>query len=285
MEQLKRRDENMETEQTRLIDEARHEPVKNAFRLGLEFMDRNRLLAAMTMGIFLVLSLLEMVPVLGMAAGIALGVFSQAVQIYVGRTFYDAPDIGAFVSGAESTDLKTFLTRYQGQAFGAWLGWLALSFLFMLLFLVFFFASGVDLTAFEQADVQNEAQIYALLIAVLEAGLPVVLAGLVLSYVYPIAQGRVIRSEGFGEAFKAVFSIFTPTVWAAAMNKAYFTYVFFFSLALMGIGALIMATMMLLMLIPFLGAVLILVWTVFLIYAFMMVLGVANTIAKEIAEG
>ena len=275
----------METEQIRLIDEARHAPVKNAFRLGLEFMDRNRLLAAITMGLFLLLSLLEMVPVLGMLAGIALGVFSQAVQIYVGRTFYVASDIEAFVAEAESATFKEFLTRYQAQAFGAWLGWLVLSLTFMMLFLAFFFVGGPDLSAFTEENMQNEAQAYALLIGILEAGLPVILAGLLLSYVYPVAQGRVIRSESFGEAFVAVFSIFSPTVWAAAMSKEYFTYVFFFSLALMGIAALVIATMMLLLLIPFLGAVLILAWTIFLLYAFMMVLGIANTIAKAIAEG
>ena len=219
----------METEQVRLIDEARHEPIKNAFRLGLEFMDRNRMLAAMTMGIFLVLSLLEMVPVLGMVAGVALGVFSQAVQIYVGRTFYDASGIEAYVAAAESAKLKEFLNRYLAQAFGAWLGWLVLSLVFMVLFIIFFITGGTDLSAFDQTAMQDEEQIYALILAVLEAGTPLVLVGLLLSYVYPIAQGRVIRSGGFGDAFRAVFSVFSPTVWASAMNAAYFRYVFFFS--------------------------------------------------------
>ena len=274
-----------ETEQSRLIDEARGEPVKNAFRLGLEFMDRNRLLAAMTMGSFLVLTLLEMVPLLGMFAGVALGVFSQAAQIYVGRTFYEAADIHAYIGGAESANFKAFLTRYVPQAFGAWLGWLVLSLIFMILFIAFFLGSGTDLSSFSDGNIQNEEQAYELLVGILEAGLPVVLIGMLLSYVYPIAQGRVIRSESFGEAFKAVFAIFSPSVWASAMNKTYFSFVFFFSLSLMGIVALVVVTMMLLVLIPFLGAVLILVWTIFLIYAFTMVLGVANTIAKEIAEG
>ena len=275
----------METEQVRLIDEARHEPIKNAFRLGLEFMDRNRMLAAMTMGIFLVLSLLEMVPVLGMVAGVALGVFSQAVQIYVGRTFYAAPGIEGYVSAAESAKFKEFLTRYLAQAFGAWLGWLVLSLVFMVLFIIFFITGGTDLSAFDQTAMQDEEQIYSLILAVLEAGTPLVLAGLLLSYVYPIAQGRVIRSGGFGEAFRAVFSVFSPAVWASAMHAAYFRYVFFFSLALIGIAVLVILTMMLLILVPILGAVLIVVWTVFLVYVFMMVFGVANTIAKEIAEG
>lgn len=275
----------MEDTQTRLIDEARREPVKNAFRLGLEFMDRNRTLAAMTMGLFFLLTLLEMIPLLGLVASVALGVFAQSVQIYVGRSFAEADNIEAFVNGAEQATFKTFLTRYQAPAFGAWLGWLVLSMLFMLLFIVFLGMSGAELSGLDEASLQNEEQLYTLMAAIVGAGTPVLLLSLLLAYVYPIAQGRVIMSESFAEAFKAVFSIFTPSVWASAMRGAYFSYVFFFSLALIGIAILVFATMMLLMLIPFLGTVLIIVWMIFLIYVFMLVLGVANVMAREIAEG
>lgn len=275
----------MESAPNRLVEDARQAPVKNAFRLGVEFMDRNRSLAAMTMGVFFLLSLLEMVPVLGIAATIAVGVFAQAVQIYVGRAFYEASGIDAYVAAAESAGLKELLTRYQAPAFGAWLGWFTLSFVFMLLFVVFLFAGGFDLSALDQQSLQNEADIYATVLLVLEAGTPVLLFALLLSYVYPIAQGRVIRSDTFGEAFRAVFSIFSPSVWASAMNGAYFMYVFYFSLALIGIAVLVFATMMLLVLIPILGAILIFVWMIFLVYVFMLVFGVANTIAREIAEG
>ncbi len=275
----------METIQTRLPDEARSQPVKNAFRLGLEFMDRNRMLAAMTMGLFFLLTLLEMIPLLGLVASVALGVFAQSVQIYVGRTFANAENIESFVREAEKTTLKNFLTRYQAPAFGAWLGWIALSVLFMVLFLLFLGMSGTELSGFDETSLQNEEQVYALLVSFVGAGTPVLLLSLVLAYVYPIAQGRVIMSESFGEAFKAVFSIFTPSVWASAMRGEYFSFVFFFSLALIGIVFLVFATMMLLMLIPFLGTVLIIVWMIFLIYAFMLILGIANVMAKKIAEG
>jgi hypothetical protein len=275
----------MEDAVKRLIDEARRQPVKNAFRLGLEFMDRNRTLAAMTMGFFFVLTLLEMVPLLGLVASVALGVFAQSVQIYVGRTFAQAENIEAFVNEAEQASFKTFLTRHQAPAFGAWLGWVALSMLFMVLFIVFLGMSGTELSGFNEASLQDERQMYEMILAVMGAGTPVLLLSLLLAYVYPIAQGRVIMSDSFGEAFKAVFSIFTPSVWASAMRGEYFSFALLFSLALIGIGMLVTATMMLLMLIPFIGAVLIIVWMIFLMYAFMLILGIANTLAREIAEG
>ena len=275
----------METGQRRLIDEARGEPVKNAFRLGLEFMDRNRLLAAMTMGIFVVLSLLDAVPGLGLLAGIALGVFAQSIQIYVGRTFHAAGDIGVFVEGAEQAKLKTFLTRYAAPAFGAWTGWFILSLAFLFIFGMLVVAAGLDPSMLEQDAIQNEADAIALLMTLAEAGIPLMLVALALTYVYPIAQGRVILSETFGEAFKSVFSVFTPSVWSAAMQKEYFVYLFFFSLAVIGIILLVGIAMALLIMIPILGAILAVVWIVFLMYVFNLVMGIANTIAREIAEG
>lgn len=270
----------------RLIDEALHEPVKNAFRLGVEFMDRNRVLAAMTMGVFFVLSLLDAVPVIGMFTAVALGVFSQAVQIYVGRAFYGAEHIEAFVSEAEGTKLKTFLTRYAGPGFGAWFGWFVFTMAFVMLFIVLLAAGGADMAMLDEAALQEDPEAaLALLTAMMTAGLPLVIVALALAYVYPIAQGRVIMSETFGEAFKAVFSILTPSVWRAAMNKAYFGFVFYFSLALMGISFLIGVVMTLLILIPILGVILAVVWMMFLVYVFMMILGIANVMAREIAEG
>jgi hypothetical protein len=274
----------METINSRLIDEARHEPVKNAFRLGLEFMDRNRLLAAMTMGLFVLLTLLEMVPLLGLLATIAVGVFSQAVQIYVGRTFYQSADIQAFVADAESASLRSFLTRYQVPGFGGWLGWFAVSMIFATLFVILYITAGGNASMLDPDALQNQEELFKFLGALGTAGFPLLLTGLLLTYVYPIAQGRVIMSDTFSDAFKAVFSVFTPTVWAAAMKKEYFSFVFFFSLALIGISVLVGVTMMLLFLIPFLGPILAVVWMMFLIYAFIMILGVANALAREIAE-
>ncbi len=277
--------EVMEVQDNRLIDEARREPVKNAFRLGLEFMDRNRMLAAMTMGAFVLLSLLEVVPLVGMLAGIALSVAVQGVQIYVGRTFYVSSDIEQYVSFAESAKIKTFLTQYAAPAFGAWLGWFVLSFIFIVAFLILAVMAGVDPSMLNENAMQDEAKVAELGISLLLAGLPLLVIGMVLTYVYPIAQGRVILSDTVADAFKAVFSIFTPSVWSAALQKEYFSYVFFFSLAIIGISLLIMLTMVLLFMIPVLGFILAMVWLVFLMYVFTLILGVANTMAREIAEG
>ncbi len=271
-----------ETVQTRLVAEARQRPVKSALRLGIEFMDSNRLLAAMTMGTFVVLTLLQAVPLLGLVASVAMGVFSQAVQIYVGRAFYGAPDILAYVETAKTTPLKDFLTRFQAPAFGAWLGWIAVWIGMMIVFVILFSAFGGSMEMMAEAT-NDEAQMQQMLVASSGAMLPILLVFFALLYVYPIVQGRITVSDTFGEAFKAVFTLFSPDVWRRSMKKEYFSFVFFFGLAMTGIWILVMAVMMLLLLIPFLGAVLVTVWLMFLVYVFIMVISVANMIAYDIA--
>lgn len=273
----------MVSEKNRLVGEARQQPVKNAFRIGLEFLDQNRLLAAMTMGAFIVLTLLEAVPVLGLAAAIAIGVFSQSVQIYVGRTFYEADGMEGFADAARQSTFGPFMGRYRGPAFGAWLGWFIVGMALGVLFFIVLFAFGADPQVFENAA-QGEGDPVALITALATAGIPVLFLALLLTYFYPAVQGRVILSDSFNEAFRSVFTLFSPSLWKQTMNGEYFRFIFYFGLALMGILVLIAVTMSLLFMIPFLGVILAMVWMMFLLYAFILIISVANMIAFDMVH-
>jgi len=273
----------MEPTQNRLVHEALQEPVKNAFRLGWEFVERNRTLALTTLAAFILLSLLELIPLIGLAAAVALGVFSQAVQIYVGRTLYGADSIEAFVGSAEQTTFGAFVTRYQAQAFGAWVGWFVLGMGVFALSMVLILVLGVDPAALE-ASVGDEAQFLALAGTIGIAALPILLVGMLVAYVYPIAQGKVILSENFGEAFRAVFSVFSPAVWKAAAGGAYFRFVLYLGFVLIGIAALVMIAAFILILIPFLGVILAPLMIVGLFYPLTMIMGIANVLALAIIE-
>ncbi len=273
----------MESNGMQLRDEARREPVKNAFRVGWEFVEQNMALGWATVAVFVVLSLVEFVPLVGFAATIAVGVFSQSIQIFVGRAFYGAETMEAFVSEASGVKLSTFLTRYQAPAFGAWLGWAAVGFVMLLAWMALVLLLGGDPAALETAggDEAFETLFQAMGVAVL----PVILIAMLLSYVYPIVQGRVILSDSFGEAFKAVFSLFSPTVWKHAMAGEYFSFVFFFGLVLIGVALAISLVATLLILVPILGALAVAVGAMVLLYPFVAVMGVACVLAREIAEG
>ncbi|MHC3993584.1 hypothetical protein ACXWTF_02035 [Thiomicrolovo sp. ZZH C-3] len=270
----------MELTENRLVDEARREPVKNAFRLGWEFVERNRTLALTTLAAFILLSLLELIPLLGVVAAVALGVFAQSVQIYVGRTLVNADSINSFITTAEQTTFTAFMTRYQAPAFGAWLAWFVMGMGFFLLWMVLVLAVGIDPGTLED-PAYDEAQMIAFAEAMGISVLPMLIVGMLIAYVYPIAQGRVILSDTFGEAFKAVFSVFTPAVWQAAARGEYFRFVFYLGLVFMGIAALVMV----LVLIPLLGPVVVVFLTAALFYPAMMILGIANVLALRIAVG
>lgn len=271
----------MEARDQRLVHEAIKQPVRNAFRIGLEFMDQNRTLAAVTMGAFVLLFLLQLVPVIGFFASVALGIISQAVQIYVGRAFYASDTMEGFAASAKATGAAAFMTQYKAQAFGAWLGWSLFGVALLLLFILLIAMTGVDFQHLDQ--IETEAEVMKLVAAVGAGMLPVILVVFAVTYVYPIVQGRVVLSESFGGAFKAVFSIFSPTVWAAAMQRGYFSFVLVFSLALTGMALLVFIVMALLMLIPVLGVILMMVWMIFLLYAFVMISSVACMIAYALA--
>lgn len=271
----------MQIEPSALAREARREPVKNAFRIGLEFLDQNRLLAAMTMGAFIVLTLLEVIPLIGLFAGIAVGVLSQSVQFYVGRSFYASENMGAFVQRAQEATLMEFLTRHWRPAFGAWLGWFVVGMLMVLLFFILIMAAGMNLQSLEALAEGGGGE--NMLVGLGGAGIVVMVCILLLSYVYPAVQGRVMLSESFGEAFQAVFSLFSPALWRRTLHGGYFSFAFFLGLAMLGIVLLVGATMALLMLIPILGAVLGVVWLMFLLYAFILIFSVVCMLAISIA--
>ena len=270
-----------ETNERRLIDEARINPVKNSIRLGWEFFLQNKMLAVVVLSAIVVLNFLSMIPLLGLLAMVAMGVVGQGVQIYIGRHFYQSHDIVAFAEGAKTIPPVDFLLRYKNQAFGGWLGWFLIGMLLMLIFAIIFIAGG---GVMEISETMSDEQAFRMMASMGGAFIPVLLIVLVLSYVYPIAQGKVIMSENFGEAFRAVFTIFTPSVWQEAMKKEYFRFVFFFGLVLMGFSFVLGIVATLLMMIPFFGWALLVIGGLLGYYVLMVVLSIVDVMALEIAE-
>ncbi|GEM_PF-1229861 len=270
-----------ETFERRLVDEARREPVRNSLRLGWEFFTQNTKLAAVVLGVAVGLQLLSTIPLIGLVAVVAFSVVGQGIQIYAGRHFYASKDIVEFVEGVKGIPPVAFMTRYKEQAFGAWLGWFLVSMIFMVVAAVLFFAMGGG--AEIHADMTDEEALNVMM-TMSGAFLPMVFVGLLLSYVYPLVQGRIIFSESFGEAFRAVFSLFSPALWRRAMSGEYFRFVLWFGLVLTGFAVAVMAAASVLMLIPLLGWILVIVGTMLLYYVAAMVFSIAEVLALEMVE-
>lgn len=266
-----------------LVAMAKTEPVKNAFRLGWEFFLQNKMLCLIAIGAFFVLELLAMIPVLGLIASVAVGVYGQSIQIYTGKLFYRADSMEAFVEAVRQTKFDAFAMRNAKPAFGAWLGWFLVGMLIVLLFFVMLMAFGVSAEQLSHGA-NNEAQMAELMMSLGGAMLPALLVVLILAYIFPIVQGRVILSETFGEAFSAVMSLFSPAVWTSAMQGEYFRFVLFFGLVLIGLSVVAGIAMGILMLIPVLGWIVVFAALIFAMFQLMLILSFANVLAKEIAQ-
>ena len=265
-----------------LVAEAKTAPVKNAFRLGWEFFLQNKTLCYIGMGVLLLLQVLEMIPLVGFFASVAMGVYLQSIQIFTGKAFYRSADVPSFIESLKGTEFQTFAMRYVQPAMGAWLGWFLFSLLLVLIFVVMLMVFGVSVGQFAES-MNDEQQMAELIISISGAMLPGLLLALLLSYVFPIVQGKVILSETLGEAFNAVFSMFSPSVWRSAMQADYFRFALLFGALLIGLSFAAGILMAILILIPFLCWIALFVGMIFAMFVLVLILSLACVLAKEIA--
>ena len=208
----------MQEDNLRLIDEAsQSEAVKNTFRLGLEFIKLNQTFTLTVMGILIFLNFLGMIPLISLIASMLAGVFGIALQIYAGRAFYEAKDITSYVAFIQKSRVDDeSLRRHISTAFGAYMGWVVLIFIFVFIASIVAISSGLVSENMSQSDV---------LLAFASISFPLILVALILSYVQPLVHSNIVLANDFPEGFKAVFTIFSKDVWSSAMQKSYFSYV------------------------------------------------------------
>ena len=266
---------NTQKSDTRLVDEAlASEPIKNTFRLGWEFITLNQKFTLTAMIIFVVLNLFGMIPIASLIFMVLSAVFGLVIQIHVGKTFYESQDIKSYIQEIQESRIDTLLTRHVATAFGAYMGWIVL---LLLLILLFGFVGGSMGIINEQ---MNEAD---LLNALVTLGLPMLLIALVFSYVQPLVQANIIMAQGVQEGFRAVFTLFSSNVWRMAFQSSYFKYVAGFGLAiilLLFFFAFIVGILTAVSGLTIVGNILMVV----LMYIFMLIMAVGSMMAKRRVE-
>ena len=259
----------------RLIDEAlESEAVKNTFRLAWEFIRLNQKFTLIAMGLFIVLNLFGGLPLMGTLFMVFAGVFGMMIQIHVGKMFYATHDIDTYVATIEESKIENVIKQHVQVAFGAYMGWIVLLLITLVLVGVIGGATGLIHEGMDQM---------ALVMALATLGLPILLISLLLSYVQPLVHSNIVLANDFSEGFKAVFSIFSLDVWRSAFQKTYFNYVAIFGLVLIGAVFAMVAVSSLLMLIPFvniLGNILMMGC----MYVFMVIISIGAMMARRLVE-
>lgn len=216
----------MEEENRRLIDEAsQNEAVKNTFRLGWEFVKLNQTFTFSVMGILIFLNFLGMIPVISLIASMLAGVISVALQIYAGRAVYTSQNILTYVEFIKNSRIDDeSLKKHISTAFGVYIGWVVLIFIFIFIAVFMAISSGIITENMSQNDVLK---------ALSSISFPLLLVGLILSYVQPLVHSNIVAANNFSEGFKAVFTIFSKDVWSSSFNREYFSYVAILGLLMM----------------------------------------------------
>jgi len=266
---------NIQNSDTRLIDEAlASEPIKNTFRLGWEFIVVNQKFTLTAMIIFVVLNLFGMIPVATLIFMVLSAVFGLVIQIHVGKTFYASQDIKNYIHEIEESSIDTLLTRHVGTAFGAYIGWVVL---LLLVILLFGFVGG------SMGIITEHMNKVALLNALVALGFPIFLIALAFSYVQPLVQSNIIMANGIQGGFKAVFTIFSTRIWRMAFQSSYFKYVAGFGLIiilLLFFFAFLIGLLTALSGLAIVGNILMIV----LMYIFMLIMAIGSMMARRSVE-
>jgi len=266
---------NTQNSNTRLIDEAlSSEPIKNTFRLGWEFITLNQKFTLTAMIIFVSLNLFGMIPIASLIFMVLSAVFGLVIQIHVGKTFYESQDIKSYINEIKESSIDKILTQHVATAFGAYLGWVVLVLLFIVLFGFIGGSMGIINEQMNEADIFN---------SLVMLGFPMLLIALVLSYVQPLVQANIIMANGIQEGFKAVFTLFSTNVWRSSFQSSYFKYVAGFGLViilLLFFFAFIVGIITSLSGLIIVGNILMVV----LMYIFMIIIAIGSMMAKRRVE-
>ncbi|MRJ02726.1 MAG: hypothetical protein GXO19_02555, partial [Epsilonproteobacteria bacterium] len=247
-----------------------------AMRLAWNFFKGNYALNFAVLGIFILLNLLGMVPIIGLLAVFGYSILSLSLQIYFGRKILEIrePEEMALVSA--NTKIGDLLVRYLPQASGAFLALflLTLLYFFLLGLIIVLVAGGTDMAEMAQPERGMEAMESMGSLMAHSPFLITLLIGLIFLYPFPAVMGRVIESEDFVDGFKSIFYLFSPTLWKGTFSWDYFSLITLWSLILLVGGFVIVLLFTTLFLLP-----------IGLILAYLMTLynGAIYLFAKEIA--
>ena len=221
--------------------------------------------------LLILLSFASAIPLLGLFASFFQAVFLYALAYWIVEALRESESVEALRQKVTLTDLKAMLTDHFAPAAGYYAGIMVLSLLFMAFGALVLWATG-GLEMFEESVIQmqhggqmTDQQATVLYGQMVAAGsttfVIVAVASLFVSYVWPLSYGFALTQKGFGDAFRAAFTLFSPRFWKATFNGAYFRHVSIWMLVMLLAGFLLGVSMALIVLLPV--GLAILLWMVY----------------------
>jgi len=203
-----------------IVDQALEHPVKYTVMLTKEVISLNKRLFLGMTAIVTLLMYLSAIPIVGMFASILSGILLFTLFYFIGKTFYRSRTMDEFVNTIRSMTLADLWQNYLKPASGAYLGWVFLSLVMLLLTGILISLSGYGDSLVMAMQSQDPTVMLDAMPALI---LPFILV-LLLMYVAPLVLANVIKADNFNDAFRAVFTFFSKDVWRRAFTGEYFKY-------------------------------------------------------------
>ena len=208
---------------------------KTAMVLAWNFFKGNYALNFAAVAILLVLSLLGIIPIVGLLFVFAYSIVSISIQVYFARAVNSVQSEEEIADVAARTKIGELLVTYLHVAAGAFLALFTISLVFMLLFGATV-SMNMDIETLQNGVAITQSEMVGMVFGASGVvGLLLLLIAAVLFYFFPSAMGEAMLSDTFTDAFKKVFLIFFPSHWKRCLNKEYFILVLVWSLILMAV--------------------------------------------------
>ncbi len=225
--------------------------VKQAYSLAWRFFTNNKLASFLAMAVIFGLYSLSVIPLLGFFIAIAAGIALFSVQTFVAKTLISSKSDDEYNEKVQGATFKELLTEHLSIASGGFLGFFVVEIIMIVvMFTLFAVTIGVEsLTQLSDQTMTPEQQMQ-IFQSVGIVGLIFILVVMFFAYIYPLVLGKVYASKDFGEAFAAIFTMFSPTVWKASFNVQYFVMITMLHLTAIGMFILMVISTMTIVLIP-----------------------------------
>ncbi|WP_457595707.1 hypothetical protein [Hydrogenimonas sp.] len=245
-------------------------PISTALAYSRAAMSGNWKNTAIVASILLLLILVEMLPLIGLVASVLQGIILYAMAWWIAQLMRQSPDLERFRSVVAAEDAKNPMTAYFGPGAGFYLGFMIFSMIMMLVTVAImwltggFAAIGMGMEQMQNlpADSEQAAAVYAQMFG---AGAPalafLIITSLFFGYLWPLVYGYALTQTTFGDAFGAIFMLFSTRFWKASFTGAYFRLVTLWMLILMVATIALAVCFGLFILIPV--GILILMWMVY----------------------
>ncbi|MCF6200852.1 MAG: hypothetical protein L3J42_01795 [Hydrogenimonas sp.] len=245
----------------------RNRPIGTALDYTWAALSANWKNSAIVAAILLLLMLFQIIPILGIVAGVLQSIIFYALAYWAVENIIKSSNIENFKEQIQNANVKDMLFSFLAPASGFYLGFIIISVIFIAATaLIFWLTGGGAIFSMMQEQMGNSSmapeQAMIFYTQILGMGTPAILFFIIaitfFGYIWPLVYGYALMQRSFSDALNALFMLFSTRFWRAAFTMKYLKIVSLWMLILF--GAMIVAGICasLFILIPV--AVLILLW-------------------------